>query len=76
MNSFAGLTLVIGSKTNLKVQAVSIIDGKWAKERISERHELSEKISHELSRSCASGKHQSLDFEAFLVTKSHPNVLN
>lgn len=29
MNSFAGLTLVIASKTNLKVPSVSIIDVKW-----------------------------------------------
>lgn len=74
MNSFAGLTLVIGSKTNLKVQGLSIIDGKWANARISASQETSEKISYEFSRFCASSKHQRLDFGALLVIKNHPMV--
>ncbi len=45
MNSFAGLTLVIASKTNLKVQGVSIIDVKWTNMRDSASHILPKKIT-------------------------------
>lgn len=45
MNSFAGLTLVIASKTNLKVQGVSIIDGKWTNVRDCASHILPKKIT-------------------------------
>lgn len=45
MNSFAGLMLVIASKTNLKVQGVSIIDVKWTNMRDSASHILLKKIT-------------------------------
>ncbi len=45
MNSFAGLTLVIASKTNLKVQGISIIDVKWTNMRDSASHILPKKIT-------------------------------